>query len=226
MLKEKFKELADYIFNVQVPEYYNIYIAYNNGLEFNFVIESEKLYKFRDWCMSSDEEEYMINYELKLDRNNTTIAYNDEILRIERDKIAELKAIPIEKQVTDTISSRYILSSPAFFNGLYLNKFAVKGGVLIFAVLSLYTLFISGNIDFSFASDITIMFFHKVINVLSFVFFVGIIMEITFGLINKVNNLNKRQIIKRYLKNKKEKQIKSKVYSLAIALTWFIITIL
>ena len=110
MLKEKFKELTDYIFNVQVPEYYSIYIAYNNGLEFNFVIESEKLYKFRDWCMSSDEEEYMINYELKLDMNNTTIAYNDEILRIERDKIAELKAIPIEKQVTDTISSRYILS--------------------------------------------------------------------------------------------------------------------
>lgn len=51
-------------------------------------------------------------------------------------------------------------------------------------------------------------------------------MEITFGLINKVNNLNKREIIKRYLKNKQEKQIKSKVYSLAIALTWFIITIL
>ena len=97
---------------------------------------------------------------------------------------------------------------------------------LIFAVLSLYTLFISGNIDFSFASDITIMFFHKVINVLSFVFFVGIIMEIAFELINKVNNLNKRQIIKLYLKNKQEKQIKSKVYSLAIALTWFIITIL
>ena len=30
MLQEKFKELTDYIFNAQVPEYYSIYIAYNN----------------------------------------------------------------------------------------------------------------------------------------------------------------------------------------------------
>lgn len=225
MTKEKFIELINYIFKSKEPEYYNIYIAYNNGLEFNFVIESEKFYKFRDWCMSSDEKEYMIKYELKLDKNNITYSeYYDEMLRIERDKIAELKAIPIKKQVTDTISCRYILSSPAFFNALYLNKFAVYGGTLIFAVLSLYTLFTSGNIDVSFALNVTSIFFQNIIRVFSLVFIVGISMEICYESIFKTNKLSKRETIKLYIRNKQEKPRKSKLYSLAIALIWIMLT--